>query len=524
MKHYGDISTLKGSELEPVNIITFGSPCQDMSVAGKREGLGGNRSSLFYEAIRIIKEMREATNGKYPRYIVWENVPGAFSSNRGEDFKAVLTEICKVKEEQVSVPKPSKWENAGHIMGDSFSVAWRLLDAQHWGVPQRRQRIYLVADFDGWSAGKILFESESLSGYSAKGFQSWQNTACRTAEGFGEAGKADSLMFENHSQDSRYTGPLEVSQTILSTFGTGGNNQPFVVQTPKTLKIRCGCEGGGKGALIQDDLSATLSTNNDQTVFQPRAFGVCSKNSNSMKSDNPNSGFYEADTARCLDGEPAYSIAKRLAGKGIKGQSGVPMDDSTIKNILSSISYTGTMILQKNFFTEGHKRKKNKGELPMYAVEEMFEPLVSEADFEQAQQIMKERAESMPNRNPELTAFSGKVRCANCGCSISRRTSKYGKKWVCNTKERKGKGICDFRDIYETELEDAAAKALNLDGSDADAVRSRVELITIDNAYITFRLKNGTSKRVLREYKKGYSGFSSRLFCGCCGGMLEADN
>ena len=302
MKHYGDISTLKGSELEPVNIITFGSPCQDMSVAGKREGLGGNRSSLFYEAIRIIKEMREATNGKYPRYIVWENVPGAFSSNRGEDFKAVLTEICKVKEEQVSVPKPSKWENAGRIMGDSFSVAWRLLDAQYWGVPQRRQRIYLVADFDGWSAGKILFESEGLSGYSAQGFQSWQNTACRTAEGFGEAGKADSLMFENHSQDSRYTGPLEVSQTILSTFGTGGNNQPFVVQTPKTLKIRCGCEGGGKGALIQDDLSATLSTNNDQTLFQPRAFGVCAKNSNSMKSDNPNSGFYEADTARCLDG------------------------------------------------------------------------------------------------------------------------------------------------------------------------------------------------------------------------------
>ena len=302
MKHYGDISTLKGSELKPVNIITFGSPCQDMSVAGKREGLGGNRSSLFYEAIRIIKEMREATNGKYPRYIVWENVPGAFSSNRGEDFKAVLTEICKIKDEQVSVSKPSKWENAGRIMGDSFSVAWRLLDAQYWGVPQRRQRIYLVADFDGWSAGKILFESEGLSGYSAQGFQSWQNTACRTAEGFGEAGKADSLMFENHSQDSRYTGPLEVSQTILSTFGTGGNNQPFVVQTPKTLKIRCGCEGGGKGALIQDDLSATLSTNNDQTLFQPRAFGVCSKNSNSMKSDNPNSGFYEADTARCLDG------------------------------------------------------------------------------------------------------------------------------------------------------------------------------------------------------------------------------
>ena len=301
IKHYGDISTLDGSELEPVDIISFGSPCQNLSVAGKREGLDGDRSSLFYEAIRIVKEMREATNGKYPRYIVWENVPGAFSSNRGEDFKAVLTEICKVKDEQVSISKPAKWENAGRIMGDGFSIAWRLLDAQYWGVPQRRQRIYLVADFDGGSAGKILFESEGLSGYSAQGFKSWQNAANGITEGVGETGGQDSLMFENHSQDTRYRGPLAVAQTVSSTYGTGGNNQPFVVQTPKTLKVRCGCEGGGKGALVQDNLSATLSTNNDQTLFQPRAYGVCAKNSNSMKSDNPNSGFYEADTSRCLD-------------------------------------------------------------------------------------------------------------------------------------------------------------------------------------------------------------------------------
>ena len=301
MKHYGDISTIDGSELEPVDIISFGSPCQNLSVAGKREGLDGDRSSLFYEAIRIIKEMREATNGKYPRYIVWENVPGAFSSNKGEDFKAVLTEICKVKDEQVSISKPAKWENAGRIMGDGFSIAWRLLDAQYWGVPQRRQRIYLVADFDGGSAGKILFESEGLSGYSAQGFKSWQNAANGITEGIGETGSQDSLMFENHSQDTRYRGPLAVAQTVSSTYGTGGNNQPFVVQTPKTLKVRCGCEGGGKGALVQDNLSATLSTNNDQTLFQPRAYGVCAKNSNSMKSDNPNSGFYEADTSRCLD-------------------------------------------------------------------------------------------------------------------------------------------------------------------------------------------------------------------------------
>ena len=300
MEHLGDISKINGGDIEPVDIISFGSPCQDMSVAGKRNGLDGSRSSLFYEAIRIVKEMRCKTDGKYPRFIVWENVPGAFSSNKGQDFKAVLTEICKIKDSEVSVPKPSKWENAGRIMGNGYSVAWRLLDAQYWGVPQRRQRIYLVADFDGGCAGKILFESEGVSGYTPQGIKSWQGTAGCTEEGTGETSHP-SLMFENHSQDSRYTGPLDVSQTILSTFGMGGNNQPFVVQTPKTMKIRCGCEGGGKGALVQDDLSATLSTNNDQTLFQPIAFGVCSKNSNSMKSDNPKSGFYEADTSRTLD-------------------------------------------------------------------------------------------------------------------------------------------------------------------------------------------------------------------------------
>ena len=364
MKHYGDISVLNGAELPPVDIITFGSPCQDMSVAGKRSGLDGSRSSLFYEAIRIIKEMRGATDGKYPRYIVWENVPGAFSSNKGQDFRAVLEEVCKVKDAEVSVPFPGKWENAGRIMGDGYSVAWRQFDAQFWGVPQRRKRIYLVADFAGGSAGKILFESEGLSGYSAEGFRSWQTAAGASAEGSGETGsysvdgyissvdevaatlgvncgvstgrngvivlndqggnrmdvtedmtctlRAEShhppLVFENHSQDSRYTGPQDTVQTILSTFGTGGNNQPFVLETPKTLKIRSGCEGGGKGPLIQDDLSATLGCNNDQTLFVPKAYGICSKGSNSMMSDNPHSGFYEADTSRCLDangGDPS---------------------------------------------------------------------------------------------------------------------------------------------------------------------------------------------------------------------------
>ena len=175
VKHLGDVSKINGGEIPPVDIITFGSPCQDMSIAGKREGLSGGRSSLFYEAVRIIKEMRCKTNGEYPRFVVWENVPGAFSSNKGEDFREVLKSLCEVKSADVTVPEPpkGKWKNAGNIVADDFSIAWRVLDAQYWGVPQRRKRIYLVADFTGGCAGKILFESEGLSGYSQKGIFSW---------------------------------------------------------------------------------------------------------------------------------------------------------------------------------------------------------------------------------------------------------------------------------------------------------------------------------------------------------------
>ena len=311
VKNYGDVSKIKGSEVPPIDIITFGSPCQDMSIAGCRDGLGGSRSGLFYEAIRIIKEMREATDGRYPRYIVWENVPGAFTSNKGEDFRAVLEEICKVKDTEVSVLKPSKWENAGRILGDSYSVAWRVFDAQFWGVPQRRQRIYLVADFDGWGAGKILFESEGFSRYSAKSFKSWQNAAGCSVQGSGEAG-CNGLMFENHSQDTRFRGPLEVSQTILSTFGTGGNNQPFIVQPPKTFDVRFTSEGtrNARQNVYETDTARTIDTGGNApdsnqggvAVCEPVAFGICSKASHSMMSDNPNSGFYKADTSRTLDG------------------------------------------------------------------------------------------------------------------------------------------------------------------------------------------------------------------------------
>lgn len=371
MKHYGDVAKMDGGKVEPVDIITFGSPCQDMSIAGRREGLDGSRSSLFYEAVRIVKEMRCATDGRYPRYIVWENVPGAFSSNKGADFQSVLEEICSVKGYEIHTPRPERWANAGEIVAEDFSLAWRVFDAQYWGVPQRRKRIYLVADFAGGSVGKILFESEGVSGYTPQGFRPWQGIAGTFEDGAGasgcvclndqggsrmnvmedvaatlraenhghppcvmgaagfctehsakargigyeeetsptiRAGTVPAAVYENHSQDTRYTGPLETAPTVNATYGMGGNNQPFVVETPKTLKIRSGCEGGGKGALIQDNKSATLGCNNDQALFVPKVYGICSKDSNAMKSENPKSGFYEAETSRCLDangGNPA---------------------------------------------------------------------------------------------------------------------------------------------------------------------------------------------------------------------------
>ena len=272
MKHLGDITLIKGNEAPTVDCIIGGSPCQDLSLAGKRAGLAGARSGLYMEQIRIIKEMREqdVLRGKSdvdvrPRYMVWENVPGAFSTNKGNDFAAVLEEAIRVAEpEAPSVPAPEKgWPTAGCIMGECWSVAWRVLDAQFWGtsdkpLPQRRRRIALIADFGGHSAPEILFVRKSVSGNIEPGKPKGKETT-------GDAGE-----------------------------GSGG-------AVPCTLKIHGGCEGGGKGALIQENKSATLSTLQDQTLFQPVTYGIGSYHSNAMKSDNPNSGIYVADTSRTLD-------------------------------------------------------------------------------------------------------------------------------------------------------------------------------------------------------------------------------
>ena len=185
MKHLGSVTDVKGDQVEPVDIITFGSPCQDLSVAGKQLGIhDGERSNLFFEAIRIIKEMRNGTSDQYPRFAVWENVPGAFSSNGGRDFQAVLQAFCDISEEgRISVPQPQgRWKPAGCIVGNGWSLAWRVYDAQFWGVPQRRKRIYLIADFGSERAGEILFESKGVCWDSETSRKARENAA-RYVEG-----------------------------------------------------------------------------------------------------------------------------------------------------------------------------------------------------------------------------------------------------------------------------------------------------------------------------------------------------
>ena len=239
MKHLGDITKINGAEIEIVDVITGGSPCQDLSIAGKRAGLAGARSGLFMAQIRIVKEMREhdRANGRTgdmvrPRFMVWENVPGAFSSNKGRDFAAVLEEIIRIAEpEAPDIEVPEKgwptWGGYHDEVGGRWSVAWRVHDAQHWGVPQRRRRISVVADFGGDTAGEILFERKSVSRHPA------------------ESGTAGERLAGDAQDGASYA-----------------------------VRIRGGCDGGGKGALVQEDKSGTLGTGNDQTIFCLQGNGI----------------------------------------------------------------------------------------------------------------------------------------------------------------------------------------------------------------------------------------------------------
>lgn len=281
MKHLGDVSKVKGGEIEPVDIITFGSPCQDMSIAGKRAGLKHadmgddetTRSGLFLESIRIIKEMREATNGVYPRYAIWENVPGAFSSNRGEDFRTVLEEFIRVKEKDAVMPAVPQagWAYADCISGDGWSIAYRVFDAQYWGVPQRRRRIYLVADFRGECAQEILFKRESLRGYFEAGRTPWQGIAADAQNCVGTA-----IGGVDRYNQSFLPG---LAQTLRAP--GGGDCTPTVLAP---VAVYCH-QGNGI-----DRAGKCLTT-----------YSFDSLSSNSMKSKNPHSGCRAVEITKTLD-------------------------------------------------------------------------------------------------------------------------------------------------------------------------------------------------------------------------------
>lgn len=234
--HCGSVTELRGDEIQPVDIITFGSPCQDLSIGagGNRKGLDGNRSGLFREAIRIINEMRESTHGKYPTFIIWENVPGAFSSNNGEDFRTVLEEITKT---DIPMPASGGWGNAGMVRGGAVDTAWRVLDAQYWGVPQRRKRIYLVGDFGGQRAGEILFKSESLLGYSKKSKGERENIAGQSEDCIRTESKrgGEVIGLDFAHADSVVRTFEDKTPTLLQNMGRGGGQTPCVMYEKRNV-------------------------------------------------------------------------------------------------------------------------------------------------------------------------------------------------------------------------------------------------------------------------------------------------
>lgn len=280
MIHVGDITKLDGAKLPPVDVICGGSPCQDLSVAGLRKGLAGERSGLFMDQVRIVKEMRAEDERRgvsddfiRPRYLVWENVPGAFSSANGEDFRAVIEEIVHIKDSTCHVPRPDtgRWESAGAaILGDQFSLAWRVLDAQYWGVAQRRRRIFLVADFGGLTAPKILFEQERLLRDPAEG--QGQGKGVTTAAGNSSADSGGSRVAEEkqvdifafHINQREETINLNgISGALMAT--TNMQMQTFVAEGMRKFesaekKEECLClnDQGGERMDVSVDVTATL--------------------------------------------------------------------------------------------------------------------------------------------------------------------------------------------------------------------------------------------------------------------------
>lgn len=258
-KQLGDITKLNGADLDPVDIISFGSPCQNLSTAGNQKGLDGEKSQLFFEAVRVIDEMRCATNGKYPKYIIWENVAGAFSSNKGQDFRRVLEEITKTN---IPMPDSGRWAAAGMVRSRGGSTAWRVLDAQYWGVPQRRKRIFLVCSFGNDRAGQILFECESVLGYSAPGAGETkgdtagiEDCAAREDSGGMEQDADGQMTFDFGRTGDRIHMNAEKSVTLKATDGGGGASTGLYMLPVYVLNGaaigRTGKNGGNQLGIMQ---------------------------------------------------------------------------------------------------------------------------------------------------------------------------------------------------------------------------------------------------------------------------------
>ena len=331
MIHLGDITKIHGDQIEPVHCITFGSPCQDLSIAGRRAGLAGKRSGLFMEAVRIIKEMRRATHGSYPVVAVWENVPGAFSSNGGEDFRAVLEELARVEQPDAIIPRPprgGRWSKAGAITGNGWSLAWRQLDAQYWGVPQRRKRIALVVDFAGGRAGKILFERESVPGHPDQGIPTWKEIAGLTANcPTGNDSVVGGTIPINTQIATRY-----ISMGERTGLGIGEDGDPAYTLQAKHEHGVCYCiagnivdradTAGANGLGAKEEVGYTLNTIDRHAV----AYSINPLSSNSMKSANPYSGFNETNVSKTLDCSDA-NPTKNQGGLAIVQP--VPIQDKT---------------------------------------------------------------------------------------------------------------------------------------------------------------------------------------------------
>ena len=297
MRHLGDITKINGGKIPPVDIISFGSPCQDLSISGKQAGLSGKRSRLFREAVRIIYEMREATNGIYPAFAVWENVPGAFSSNKGEDFRTVLEEITKTK---IPMPGSGRWAQSGMVGISGADVAWRQMDAQRWGIPQRRKRIFLVADFRGRRAAEILFKPESLLGYPKPGAAEKPGTATNPGSGPEISGRnfrcgsgvLQYIYETSHPDETIRVNKGGVCPALQARMGTGGNQIPLVIdrdtmqeQAEKNLFDIAGCypindavingKANGLGIGNSGDPAPTLTGRDRHAIafFQGQQFG-----------------------------------------------------------------------------------------------------------------------------------------------------------------------------------------------------------------------------------------------------------